>query len=88
MFKLHENRYDDMNTPKKAPVENLKGVKEYRQKKKKKLPKEEDMFDKNFVKGGKVAVGKKLKKKPEEDFFAIRKSCVSRTCKHGVKEQG
>ncbi len=56
--------------------------------KKKKLPKEEDMFDKNFVKGGKVAVGKKLKKKPEENFFAIRKSCVSRTCKHGVQEQG
>ncbi len=86
MFKLHENRYENMNLPKKAPVEDLKEVKNYQQKKKKKLPKESEMFDMNFVPGNEVAVAKKLKKKPEEDFFAIRKSCVSRTCKHGVKQ--
>lgn len=85
MYKYHENRYDNMNTPKIAPVEKLKEVKKYKEGKKKKLPKEDDMFDKNFVPGGKVAVGKKLKKKPEDNFFAIRKSCVERTCKHGVK---
>ena len=44
------------------------------------------MFDKKFVKGGVVAMGKKIKKPAKEDFFAIRKSCVSRTCKHGVKQ--
>ena len=74
-----------MNKPKKAHVEDLKEVKAYKQKKKKKLPKENDMFDKNFIKGGEVAMGKKIKKPSKEDFFAIRKSCVSRTCKHGVK---
>tara|TARA_A100000171_G_C2138351_1_gene152365 strand:+ start:3391 stop:3651 length:261 start_codon:yes stop_codon:yes gene_type:complete len=85
MFKLQTDRYKDMNKPKKAPVEDLKEVKAYKQKKKKKLPKENDMFDKNFIKGGEVAMGKKIKKPSKEDFFAIRKSCVSRTCKHGVK---
>ena len=85
MFKLQTDRYKDMNKPKKAPVEDLKEVKAYKQKKKKKLPKESDMFDKNFVEGGEVAMGKKIKKPSKEDFFAIRKSCVSRTCKHGVK---
>ena len=85
MFKLQTDRYKDMNKPKKPPVEELKEVKAYRQTKKKKLPKEEDMFDKNYVKGGEVAMGKKIKKPAKEDFFAIRKSCVSRTCKHGVK---
>lgn len=86
MFKLQTDRYKEMNKPKKAPVEELKGVKDYRQGKKKKLPKEEEMFDKKFVKGGEVAMGKKIKKPSKEEFFAIRKSCVSRTCKHGIKQ--
>lgn len=80
-----ENRWQNQSVPKEAPIEQLKGVKDFKDKKKKKLPKESDMFDLNFVEGGEVAVGKKIKKKPEENFFALRKSCVSRTCKHGVK---
>jgi len=80
-----ENRWETQSCPKKPPIEELKAVKDYKQKKKKKLPKEGDMFDLNYIEGGKIAVGKKIKKKPEENFFAIRKSCVSRTCKHGVK---
>ena len=86
MFKLQTDRWKNMNKPKQAPVEELKEVKAYKKGKRKKLPKEEDMFDKKFVKGGEVAMGKKIKKPAEDDFFAIRKSCVSRTCKHGVKQ--
>jgi len=88
MFKINnKNRYDEMTKPlKKPPIEELKEVKNYKEGKKKKLPKEEDMFDKKYVKGGELAVGKKIKKPAKDDFFAIRKSCVSRTCKHGVKQ--
>ena len=86
MFKPQKNRFDDMNKPKKAPIEDIKEVKNYKEGKKKKLPKEDDMFDKNFIAGGKVAVGKKIKKPAKDDFFVIRKSCVSRTCKNGIKQ--
>lgn len=86
MFECNrEDRWKNQSCSKKAPIEELKPVKNYKQNKKKKLPKEADMFDLNYVEGGKIAVGKKIKKKPEDNFFAIRKSCVSRTCKHGVK---
>jgi hypothetical protein len=86
MFKCNrEDRWKSQCKTKEPPIEKLKAVKDFKEKKKKKLPKESEMFDLNYVEGGKIAVGKKVKKKPEENFFAIRKSCVSRTCKHGVK---
>lgn len=86
MFKLQDNRFDDMNNPKKAPIEDLKEVKNMKEGKKKKLPKEDEMFDKNYKPGGTITMGKKIKKPKKDDFFVIRKSCVSRTCKNGIKQ--